>query len=158
MNQMEMKQKMSITAIIVTVVLALMKLGVSCMPNAMADWITRKFAMHMRLADADTTVSIQGRVLEGTEKEQIIQEFNAGQFLKQQHVYPGTEQLFLQPENADTPIIIETKKGKKPVKLMLYKQEDHIDVVKQYKKKVFAYTLRADRLTLPVHAMAGDAV
>ncbi|MBT2671495.1 hypothetical protein J7E95_11770 [Streptomyces sp. ISL-14] len=67
-------------------------------------------------------------------------------FLKKNHIFPGNEQLFLHPEHSGTPLVIDTKRSKKDVRLFVYIYNDHVDVVKQYKKKVISYSLLSDSL------------
>lgn len=69
-------------------------------------------------------------------KLQVIHEFNEALFLDK-HYFRRTE---------GTPIVIDTKKGSKEIKFSLYSYEEHVDVIKQYKKKVVAYRLRSKSL------------
>ena len=56
----------------------------------------------------------------------------------------GDEDLYFNPESNKTPIIIQTHRGKTDVKLWLFCYNDRVGVVKKYKKKVVAYSLRSD--------------
>jgi hypothetical protein len=76
----------------------------------------------------------------------VLNYFNEAKYLKKNHIFPGNEKLFLHPENSGTPIIIDVKKGKNDVRLYVYIYNDHVDVVKQYKNKVVAYSLLSENL------------
>ncbi|MGW8263803.1 YfmQ family protein, partial [Bacillus sp. LR--39] len=91
-------------------------------------------------------VTFGGKRLEGSDKSRFIQNFNEAVFMERYYIYPGDEPLYVNPKNAGTPFVIETTKGKNAVKLFVYRYDDHIDVVKQYKKKTAAYCLRSDSL------------
>ena len=138
--------KMTGVALVFTILFSLFKLLVTCLPNDAVKWITKKFELHSELNEPDVSASYNHNLLEGSDKARVVQAFNEAQFLKRQHIFPGNEQLFLQPEHANTPIVINTKKGKKDVKLIVFPYSDHLDVVKQYKKKLFAYSLYSESL------------
>jgi len=91
-------------------------------------------------------LTIGGRRLEGEDKTKVINDFNEAIFLKKHYIFPGTEELYLNPENSDSPIVIETKRGNKDVKLFVYRYKDRVDVVKQFKKKLVAYSLMSESL------------
>ncbi|OIK05663.1 YfmQ family protein [Bacillus sp. MUM 13] len=133
-------------ALVLTILFGLLKILISCLPSDAVKWITGKFEMHSKLNDANTVVTFEGKHLESEDAAQVIDFFNKGTFLEQYYIFPGNEQMFLHPENGGTPLVIDTKKGKKDVRLFLYSNSDHVDVVKQYKKKVVAYSLRSDSL------------
>ena len=105
-----------------------------------------KFGVHSKLNDADVTVTFDGITLVGEDKAEVIKSFNEATFLEKQYVWPGTEQMFLNPGDSGKPLIIHTKRGKMDVKILLFRYPDHVDVVKQYKKKVVAYSLLANDL------------
>ncbi|WP_219811221.1 YfmQ family protein, partial [Bacillus thuringiensis] len=67
----------------------------------------------------------------------IIHDFNEGLFL---------DRYYAPPHNEGTPLIINAKRGKKDFIFYIYSHEEHVDVVKQYKKKVVAYSLRSKNL------------
>lgn len=83
---------------------------------------------------------------------------STAQFPKCNHIFPGNEDMFLHPENGSTPIIIDTKKGKKDIKHFLFNYNDHIEVVKQYKNKLFAYSPRSENMQEPSLQGTGEAV
>ncbi|MGE7767112.1 YfmQ family protein [Peribacillus sp. NPDC096540] len=137
---------MTLPVLILTILLGLVKLLVTCLPTDTVNWILSKFKLHSELSDANAIVTIDGKRLEGEDKIQVINYFNKAIFLKKNHIFPGNEQLFLNPENSGTPLVIDTKRGKKDVRLFVYIYNDHVDVVKQYKKKIVSYSLLSDSL------------
>ncbi|MFD4818307.1 YfmQ family protein [Peribacillus butanolivorans] len=137
---------MTLPVLILTILLSLVKLLVTCLPTDAVNWIISKFKLHSELRDANCIVTIDGERLEGEDKIQVINYFNEAIFLKKNHIFPGNEQLFLHPENSGTPLVIDTKSGKKDVRLLVHIYNDHVDVVKQYKKKLVAYSLLSDSL------------
>lgn len=137
---------MSTGAIIFTVLLAVFKLLVSCMPNDTVKWITKKFELHPELKIADTKVFYNGAQLSNEDETNMITQFNEAQFLKSKHIFAGNEELFLHPETGVEPIVIDTKQNKKDVRLYVFGYSDSIDVVKQYKKKLYAYTLSSEQI------------
>ncbi|MFE4142217.1 YfmQ family protein [Peribacillus sp. YIM B13472] len=137
---------MTLPVLILTIILSLLKILVSCLPTDAVNWIIGKFKIHSEISDENAIVTFDGKRLEGEEKIQIINYFNNARFLKKNHIFPGNEQLFLHPENSGTPLVIDTKRSKKDVRLFVYIYNDHVDVVKQYKKKVISYSLLSDSL------------
>ncbi|MFJ7512442.1 YfmQ family protein [Peribacillus simplex] len=137
---------MTLPVLILTIILSLLKLLVTCLPTDAVNWILSKFKMHSEISDANAIVTFDGKRLEGEDKIQVINYFNEAKFLKKNHIFPGNEQLFLHPENSGTPIIIDTKRGKNDVRSFVYIYNDHVDVVKQYKNKVIAYSLLSESL------------
>ncbi|MCT4476124.1 YfmQ family protein [Peribacillus frigoritolerans] len=144
---------MTLPVLILTIILSLLKLLVTCLPTDAVNWIMSKFKIHSEISDANSIITFDGKRLEGEDQIQVINYFNEAKFLKKNHIFPGNEQLFLHPENSGTPIVIDTKRGKNDVRLFVYSYNDHVDVVKQYKKKVVAYSLLSESLqesTIPV--------
>ncbi|MED4455160.1 YfmQ family protein [Metabacillus fastidiosus] len=123
--------------VLLLIFIAFAKILVTCLPTSAVEWIISKFELHPTLSNTDATITINGRSLEGEEKDQVIHYFNEAIFLEK---YYGT------PEDTVTPLVINTKNGKNSVKIFLYSYNDHIDVVKKYKKKVIAYRLRSNSL------------
>ena len=123
--------------LILTIILSLLKLLVTCLPTDAVNWIMSKFKIHSEISDANAIVTFNGKRLEGEDKIQVINYFNEAKFLKKNHIFPGNEKLFLHPENSGTPLVIDRQKSKKDVKLLVYIYSDHVDVVKQYKRKSF---------------------
>ncbi|MCM3729253.1 YfmQ family protein [Neobacillus cucumis] len=132
--------------IISIILISLLKILITCLPTGPVEWLIRKFETHSKLGDKNITLSIDGRRLEGEDKTKVINDFNEAIFLKKHYIFPGTEELYLNPENSDSPIVIETKRGNKEVKLFVYRYKDHVDVVKQFKKKLVAYSLMSESL------------
>ncbi|MEH7332982.1 YfmQ family protein [Neobacillus drentensis] len=128
------------------ILISAIKIGMTCLPTGPVNWLIRKFETHSKLNVENVTITINGKRLDGEDKIQMINDFNEATFIKQQYIYPGTEEFYLYPENHKTPIVIDTKNGKQDVTIFLYHYNDHVDVVKQYKKKVIAYSLFSDRL------------
>lgn len=135
-----------IWTIISIILLSIVKIVVTCLPTGSVNWLIRKFETHSKLNEENLTLTIDGRPLEGDNKTKVINEFNEAIFLKKHYIFPGTEELFLNPENSGPPLVIDTKRGKKEIKLFLYRYHDRIDVVKQDKKKIIAYSLLSDTL------------
>ena len=132
--------------LILTIILSLLKLLVTCLPTDAVNWIMSKFKIHSEISDADAIVTFDGKRLEGEDKIQVLNYFNEAKFLKKNHIFPGNEKLFLHPENSGTPIIIDVNRGKNDVRLYVYIYNDHVDVVKQYKNKVVSYSLLSESL------------
>jgi Uncharacterised protein from bacillus cereus group len=133
-------------AVISIILVSLFKILMTCLPTGPVEWLIRKFEIHSKLSSENVTVTIDGNPLEGEDKILVIEYFNQALFLKQQFVYPGTEESFLRPESNETPIVIDTKRGKQDVRLFLYPYKNRVDVVKQYEKKIVAYSVLSDSL------------
>ncbi|KAA6447605.1 YfmQ family protein [Bacillus swezeyi] len=138
--------------------ISLLKILVTCLPTGAVEWITSKFQVHLKLDAANATVAFDGKRLEGQDKNQFIHNFNDAVFMERYYIYPGDEQLYLHPKNSGKPFVIDAKKGKHDVRLFVYRYSDHIDVVKQYKKKVAAYSLSSDSLQKCSVVAAGDLI
>ncbi|HHT7190453.1 TPA: YfmQ family protein [Bacillus cereus] len=117
-----------------------LKVLVSSMPTSVVESIISRFELHQKLDEEHTTVSLDGKNLEGERKLQVINDFNEALFLDK-HYFP--------PHGEGNPIVIDTKKGNKEIRFSLYRYEEHVDVIKQYKKKVVAYRLRSKSLQTP---------
>ncbi|MGG3890691.1 YfmQ family protein [Metabacillus fastidiosus] len=128
---------MTWTFIILLALFAAAKILVTCLPTSAVEWIISKFQLHPTINSTNAIMSIDGKSLEGENKNIIINYFNEAIVLEKYYGYPN---------NDGTPLIIETKKGKEIVRLSLYGYKDHIDVVKKDKKKVIAYRLRSKEL------------
>ncbi|MEK7015417.1 YfmQ family protein [Bacillus sp. FSL R9-9410] len=114
-----------------------LKVLVSSMPTSVVESIISRFELHQKLDEENTIVTVDGESIEGEMKLQVIQEFNEALFLDK-HYFP--------PQGDGTPIVMETKKGKREIRFSIYSYEEHVDVIKQYKKKVVAYRLRSKSL------------
>ncbi|WP_226529840.1 YfmQ family protein [Metabacillus niabensis] len=135
-----------ISAFIVSFILAAIKIVLTCMPSDLVDWILSKFALHPNLNSQDVKVTYNGKHLESEEKMKFTDYFNEATFLKKYYIFPGNEHLFLNPETDVSPIVVNMRRGKKTIILYVFCYEDHIDVVKQFKRKVVSYSLRSDGL------------
>ena len=144
--------------IISIIIISLLKILMTCLPTGTVEWIIKKFDVHSKLIDQEVTVTLAGKLIEGEEKKQIINDFNEAVFLDKQYIFPGTEEFYLHPENSGPPIVIDSQKGKHAIRLFVFRYEDHVDVVKQYKKKIAAYSLSSDSLQKCSFSVAGDAV
>ncbi|MCY9092778.1 hypothetical protein FO507_18460 [Bacillus mojavensis] len=133
-------------AIVMLILMSLVKIVLTCLPTGVIEWLLSKFEVHAKVNNEDAVLSVDGKRLEGEEKRNMIDQFNEAVFLEKYYIYPGDEERYLYPENGGTPLVIDTKKGKKDVKLYVYSYDDHIDVVKQYKKKVIAYRLLSESM------------
>jgi hypothetical protein len=132
----------------------IVKIILTCSPSIVVEWFLSKFEMHSKLNEKDATITFDGKPLEGENKLKFTNYFNEATFLKKYYIFPGNEELFLHPKNSGTPLVIETKRGKKDVKIFVYCFNDHVDVVKKYKKKVVAYSLNSDNLQLNTFSMS----
>ncbi|MFC7394056.1 YfmQ family protein [Scopulibacillus cellulosilyticus] len=134
--------------VLAIILMGSVKIIASCLPSSVAKWATNKFALHPKISESNTIVTINEKRLEGKDKVQVINNFNKGIFLKRYYIHPGNEQYYLHPNNGKTPLVINitTKKDKNNVKLFIYSYNDHVDVIKQYKKKVTAYSLLSEGL------------
>ncbi|HWO78256.1 MULTISPECIES: YfmQ family protein [Bacillus] len=133
-------------SITMLILLFLVKLVLTCLPSGVVEWISAKFEVHSKLSDENSTVTIGGKCLDGQDKKEVIQHFNEAVFMEKYYIFPGDEHLYLHPKDGGTPVVIDTKKGKKEMRLLIFTYNDRIDVVKQYKKKVIAYCLQSDYL------------
>ncbi|AIX06506.1 MULTISPECIES: YfmQ family protein [Bacillus] len=143
-------------AIVMLILMSLVKIVLTCLPTGVIEWLLSKFEVHAKLSGENASLSLDGKRLKGTEKQKVIDQFNEAIFLEKYYIYPGDEERYLHPENGGTPLVIDTKKGNKDVKLFVYRYDDHIDVVKQYKKKVIAYRVLSESLQKESLSVAGS--
>ncbi|RBW67457.1 YfmQ family protein [Bacillus taeanensis] len=132
--------------IIITIVISLIKILVTCLPTGAVEWLLNKFSTHTRLEPGDVIITKNEKPLADNEKIQVINDFNKATFFEKHCIYPGNEESFLNPECKEAPFVIKTKNGKKDVILFVYTYNDHVYVAKQYPKKVIAYSLLSDNL------------
>ena len=114
--------------------------------SALVGWFLSKFAIHPELDSKDVIVTFNGTHLDEEDKNQFLAYFNEAQFLTSNHIFPGTEKSYLQPETDVIPFVINVKRRNKEMNLFLYRYDDHIDVVKQRKNKVTSYSLSSEKL------------
>lgn len=135
------------SALVLTLVIGvILKVLPATIPTKDGKSLLGKFQIHSKLNEETSTITIDGKAVEDQVKKQVIHDFNEASFLKQHYIFPGNEHLFLHPENAETPLVIQSKKGKKEIQLFLYSYSEHVDVVKKNKNKVVAYSLRSEAL------------
>ncbi|PLT32794.1 YfmQ family protein [Bacillus sp. V5-8f] len=115
-------------------------------PSAVVAWILSKFALHPKLNSKDVTITFNGKQLEEEQKVRFTDYFNEATFLQKYYIFPGNEKLFLHPETNVIPFVINVKRSNNDVNIFVYSYDDHVDVVKQSKKKVVSYSLRSDAL------------
>ncbi|WP_039042221.1 YfmQ family protein [Sporosarcina sp. ZBG7A] len=115
-------------------------------PSAVVAWGLSKFALHPHLDTKDVMITFNGKHLEEEEKDRFTDYFNKSNFLKKHDIFPGNEKLFLHPVTNVTPFVINVKNRKKEINFFVYSSDNHVDVVKQYKEKVFSYSLSSDYL------------
>ncbi|RFU70595.1 hypothetical protein D0469_06635 [Peribacillus saganii] len=132
-------------AIAIAIIGIIIKL-LTALPSVGVEWLESKFALHPKLNPIDVTVTFKGKSLEEEDKLRFIAYFNEASFLKKYFMIKGNEKFFLEPETNVIPFVINLKKGKKDVNFFVYSYDDHVDVVKQYKKNVNAYSLSSDSL------------
>ncbi|WP_226556420.1 YfmQ family protein [Priestia aryabhattai] len=128
------------------ILVSTLKILITCLPTPVVKWLMTKFQLHPTLDDQNVTVTVDGKHLEGKDKMQVIDYFNKATFLKQYYVHEGNKDYYKHLEDSETPLVIDTKKGKNDVRLCVYSYHDHVDVVKQYKRKIIAYSLLSDHL------------
>ena len=63
------------------------KVLVSSMPTSVVESIISKFELHQKLEEENTSISIDGKNIEGETKLQVIHEFNEALFLDK-HYFP----------------------------------------------------------------------
>ncbi|MED4559411.1 YfmQ family protein [Bacillus subtilis] len=143
-------------AILLLILMSLVKIVLTCLPSGVIEWLLGKFAVHSKLNAEDAVISFDGKRLEDNRKKQVVDQFNKAVFMEKYYIYPGDEERYLNPENGGKPLVIDTKQGKKDVKLFVYRYDDHIDVVKQYRKKVIAYRLLSESLQNEFNSVSGS--
>ncbi len=131
---------------IIATIIGVILIFISSPTSALVGWILNKFALHPKLDPKDITVTFNGMRLEEEEKNRFSAYFNEAQYVKRNHIFPGTEKSFLHPETAVIPFVINVKNRKKEMNFFLYHNDDHVDVVKQWKKKVASFSLSSEPL------------
>jgi len=138
---------MTWTVILATLAICVVKVLMTCLPTGVVNWLLNKFALHPKLHPEQATVTINGKAVEEKEQAAIIAAFNKATVLEKYTIYSGyNEHVYLHPENAGTPIVIEAKIEKKMTTFIMHRYSDHIDIVKQYKKKLVAYSVHVEPL------------
>ena len=137
--------RMTWISIIALALFCMIKVLMTCLPTGVVDWLLDKYKMHLKLNDLETEIIYNERKVDGENKETIIKLFNEAIVREKYSLYPGSEETYLKPNNAEYSLIIHTKKGNKNIKLFLNSYDDHVDIVKKYKNKIVAYS------TYPLH-------
>ncbi|MFJ5770090.1 YfmQ family protein [Psychrobacillus sp. NPDC093180] len=135
-----------IWTIITIIVLGTILIFVSCPPSALVGWVLDKFALHPKLDSKDITITFNGTHLDEEEKIRFNEYFNEAHFLERNHIFPGNEKFFLNPETDVIPFVINVRNRIKETNFFIYSHDDNIDVVKQWKKKVASYSLSSEYL------------
>ena len=134
---------MTWTAVAFIVIAIIFKMLMSP-PSAVVGWVVSKFALHPKIDAKDVIVTYNGKSLEEEEKNRFTDYFNDALFLERNHIFPGNEKLFLNPETDVIPFIIHVKNKNKETKFYVYNNAVQVDVVKQWKKKVASYSLNSN--------------
>lgn len=135
---------MTWAVIIPLTLFSLFKIVVTCLPTGVVEWILRKFELHSEISCENSSVLVNGQIIEGKEKIQILNSFNEATFLEKHYIWPGTEEHYLVRDDSGPPVVINVNEGKKTVKVSLFLYKDRVDVVKEYKKKILSYSLLSD--------------
>ncbi|MER2121059.1 MAG: YfmQ family protein [Solibacillus sp.] len=136
---------MTWTAVLILFVGILIKMLTSP-PSAVVAWVVSKYALHPKLDSKDITVTFNGKSVGEEEKIRFINYFNEANFLERYHIFPGSEDLFLNPDSNVIPFVINAKSKNKEINFFVYTYDEHIDVVKQWKKKIASYSLSSENL------------
>lgn len=131
---------MTLISIIALVLFCIIKILMTCLPTGVVDWLFDRYRLHLKLNDKDTEIFLNTARVEGDEKATMIKQFNEAVVREKYSLYPGSEETYLKPQNADSSFIIQTRKGNREIKLLLSSYQDHVDVVKQYKNKMVVYS------------------
>lgn len=89
--------------IVMLVLFGGLKIVVSSLPTSVVESFVSRFELHPQLNGEAVTVTIDGNRLADEDKLQIIDYFNEAIFL---------EKYYFPPEGSETPLIIDTKRGK----------------------------------------------
>lgn len=127
-------------SIIALVLFCIVKVLMTCLPTGVVEWLLGKYKLHLKLSEVNTEVLYNGRKIEGALKTDILKLFNEATVREKYSLYPGSEERYLHPENADYSLTIVTRNGKKELKLLLSSYKDRMDIVKQYKNKIVVYS------------------
>lgn len=136
------------TALVLTILLGTVKILLTCLPTGAVNKLIDRFEMHGKLNGDKAAVFKANKEMEGQEKRTFIEQFNASTVLKKYYVFPGNEPLFLNRKDSGEPIRIETTRGRKKQTIFVFPYQSHVDVVRQSKKEVIAYSVRSKTLQL----------
>src|SRR3954447_9044106 len=99
-------------AVVSIILLSLIKILMTCLPTGPVEWLIKKWEIHSKLNKDIADVTIDEKRLVDEDKNRFINYFNEAIFLEKHYIFPGTEELFLHPKDSETPIVIDTKRGK----------------------------------------------
>ena len=122
-------------------------------PNIVVGWALKKFELHQQLDPNQTTITFNDNDLGKEAKQQFTSYINESIFLKKHYIFPGHENLFLEPKTDIPPFIVNVTKGNKNVQYVVYSTDGNVNIVKQYKKKVIAYSVHSEKLLNYIHCL-----
>ncbi|MFJ7936506.1 YfmQ family protein [Sporosarcina sp. NPDC096371] len=131
---------------IAIIVIGVLLIFITSPTSALVGWVLSKFTPHPKLDSKDSIVTFNESHLNEQEKSRFIDYFNEAQFLESNHIFPGNEQFFLHPDTHVIPFVIKEKSRKKEMNFFIYIYDDHVDVVKQWKKKVTSFSISSEYL------------
>ncbi|MGJ7920931.1 YfmQ family protein [Neobacillus sp. LXY-4] len=137
---------MTMGVLLSIVLLSLIKILMTCLPTGTVEWLLGKFEIHSKMNKDLVTITINGIPFDEEKKDTLVNFFNQAIFMEKYYIWPGTEQSYINPKYGGTPIIIDSKKGKRDVRLLVFIYSDRVDVVKQSNKKLVAYSLYSESL------------
>lgn len=129
---------MTWTFVLVLIVAGLLKVIMTCLPTSVVESMIHRFEVHPTLNEAAVSVTFAGKSLEGEKKKQLIEHFNQALFLEK-YYYPPSE-------TSKAPFVIQTTTVKNNITFFLYSYDDHVDVIKKYKKKEISYRVKSSFL------------
>jgi len=129
---------MTWTFVLVLIVAGLLKVIMTCLPTSVVESIVHRFEVHPTLNEAAVTVTFGGKSLEGEKKKQLIEHFNQALFLEKYYYSPS--------ETSKAPFIIQTTTAKNNITFFLYSYDDHVDVIKKYRKREISYCVKSSFL------------
>jgi hypothetical protein len=124
-----------------TIIFSLIKILMTCLPTGVVDWIDSKFNVHKKLDESELTLTYKGTQVDGADKSRVIDFYNKGIMIEKYYVWPGTEEKFLNPESGVEPLKVHWTSGKREMTMYLFYHDTQVDIVKQYSKKLVAYSL-----------------
>lgn len=129
----------------IAIIIGIILVFISSPTSALVGWVLSKFTLQPKFDPKEISVTFNGKHLEEEEKIRFNDYFNEAQFLERIHIFPGNEKMFLHPETTVIPFVINVK-SRKEMNFFVYSYDDHVDVVKQWKKKVTSFSIRSERL------------
>lgn len=148
---------MTWTVLLSMIGLSLIKILMTCLPTGVVERLLNLFQVHPKLDAANVSISVGSHSLGEEDIRKIIPHWNEAIFMQKHYIWPGTEQHYLYPDHKGIPLQIHTKMGKHDLKLHAFVDQDRIEVVKQWKTKLIAYTLSSEKLHQHLPASTGPA-